>query len=122
MMNFLSEKMETLKVERRKAYKGPQSTKNNTENKGGYQRPNNFTPPNVQKERGRDREDQRIQAPFQNNFMAKEEEGETDELDLEIHCFRENPPFHHLTQEYYEESLMDSQLNELSKGDKASGD
>jgi ribonuclease HI len=117
MMKFLSEEMERLKVERRQAYKGPQST----ENKGGFRRPNNFTPPNVQKERGRDREDQRIQAPFQNNFVAKEEEGETDELDPEIHCFGETPPFPHLTQAAYEESLMDSQLNELSKGDKASG-
>jgi uncharacterized small protein (DUF1192 family) len=93
MMKFLSEEMERLKVERRQAYKGPQSA----ENKGGFRRPNNFTPPNVQKERGRDREDQRIQAPFQNNFVAKEEEGETDELDPEIHCFGETPPFPHLT-------------------------
>jgi uncharacterized small protein (DUF1192 family) len=60
MMKFFSEEMERLKVERRQAYKGPQGA----ENKGGFRRPNNFTPPNVQKERGRDREDQRIQAPF----------------------------------------------------------
>jgi ribonuclease HI len=75
----------------------------------------------MQRERGRDREDQKIQAPFQNNFMAEEEEGETGELDPEIHCFADTPPFPHLTQSAYEESLMDSQLNELSKGDKASG-
>jgi hypothetical protein len=53
--------------------------------------------------------------------MAEEEEGETGELYLEIHCFRETPPFPHLTQSAYEESLMESQLNELSKGDNASG-
>jgi hypothetical protein len=71
MMKFSSEEMERLKVERRQAYKGPQSAKN----KGGFQRPNNFAPPNVQKERGRDREDQRIQAPLQKNFwpMRKKE-------------------------------------------------
>jgi hypothetical protein len=70
---------------------------------------------------GRDREDQKIQAPFQNNFVAEGEEGETDELEPEIHCFGDTPPFPHLTQSAYEESLMDSQLNELSKGEKASG-
>jgi hypothetical protein len=53
--------------------------------------------------------------------MAEEEEGESDDLDPEIHCFRDTPPFPHLTQPTYEDSLMDSQLNELSKGDKASG-
>jgi hypothetical protein len=52
--------------------------------------------------------------------VADEEEGETDGLDPEIHCFGETPPFPHLTESTYEESLMDSQLNELSKGDKAS--
>jgi hypothetical protein len=53
--------------------------------------------------------------------VAEEEEGEIDEMDPEIHCFRDIPPFPHLTQSSYEESLMDSQLNELRKGDKASG-
>ena len=109
--------MEGMKVEGRQAYKGPQ----NAENKGGFKRSNNFTPPNVQRERGRDREDQIIQAPLQNNFVAEDEEKETNELDPEIHCFRDTPPFPHLTESAYEESLMDSQLNELRKGDKASG-
>jgi len=89
MVNSLSTEMERMKVERRQAYKGPQST----ENKGGFWRPNNIAPSMMQ----RDRDDQKIQAPFQNNFMAKEEEGETDELDPEIHCFGDTPPFHHLT-------------------------
>ena len=53
--------------------------------------------------------------------MAEGEEGEADELDPEIHCFGDTPPFPHLTQSSYKESLMDSHLNELSKGDKASG-
>jgi hypothetical protein len=113
MVKSLSAEMERMKVERRQAYKGPQST----ENKGGFRRPNNIAPPMMQ----RDRDDQKIQAPFQNNFVAEEEEGETDELDPEIHCFGDTPPFPHLTQSAYEESLMDSQLNELSKGDRASG-
>jgi ribonuclease HI len=116
MMKLLSEEMERLKVERKQVNKGPQSTKN----KGGFRRPNNTTPPTMHRERGRDRDDQRIQAPFQNNFVADEEEGETDEPEPKIHCL-EFTPFPHLTQTAYEESLMDSQLNELSKGDKASG-
>jgi hypothetical protein len=115
MVKSLSVEMEKMKVEGRQAYKGPQTTKN----KGGFRRPNNFTPPNVQRERGRDKEDQKNQAPFQNNFVAKGEEGETYELGPKIHCFGDTPSFPHLNQSSYEESLMDSQLNELSKGDKA---
>jgi hypothetical protein len=75
VMNFLKEEVERLKVERRQMYKGPQ----NTENKGGFRRPNNFAPPTMHKEKERDRDDQRIQAPFQNNFMADEEQEEVDE-------------------------------------------
>jgi hypothetical protein len=117
MVKSLSAEMERMRVEGRKAYKGPQIA----ENKGGFRRPNNFTPPNMQREKGRDREDQKIQAPFQNNFVTEGGDEETDELDPEIHCFGDTPPFPHLTQSSYKESLMDSQLNELSKGDKASG-
>jgi hypothetical protein len=51
--------------------------------------------------------------------VAEGEEGETNELELEIHCFGDTPPFPHLTQSAYEESL--NQLNELSKGEKAGG-
>jgi hypothetical protein len=53
MVKSLSVEMERMKVEGRKSYKGPQNTKN----KGGFKRPNNFSPSNVQRERGRDRED-----------------------------------------------------------------
>jgi hypothetical protein len=117
MMKFLSEEMERLKVERKQMNKGPQST----ENKGCFRKTNNISPPTMHQEKGRDRDDQRIQAPFQNNFVADEEEGETDEPEPKIHFLEVTPPFPHLTQSTYEESLMNSQLNELSKGDKASG-
>jgi len=40
--------------------------------------------------------------------VADEEERETDELDPEIHYLEATPPFPHLTQTTYEESLMDS--------------
>jgi hypothetical protein len=67
VMNFLKEEMERLKVERRQAYKGPKSDKI----KGGFRRPNNFTPPTMHREKERGRDDQRIQAPFQNNLVAE---------------------------------------------------
>ena len=100
-------------------YKGPQ----NNENKGGFRRPNNFAPPTMHKEKERDRDDQRVQAPFQNNFVVDEEQEETeaDEPEPTIHSVKVTPPFPHLTKSAYEESFMNGQLNELSKGDKASG-
>jgi hypothetical protein len=117
IVKSLSAEMEKMKVEGKQAYKNPQIAKN----KGSFRRPNNIAPLTMQRDqRGRDKEDQKIQASLQNNFVISEEEGETDELDPEIHCFEEIPPFPHITQSTYEESLMDSQLNELSKGDKAS--
>jgi hypothetical protein len=58
--------------------------------------------------------DQKIQAPLQNNpFM--EEEREEEDLDPKIHCIGETSQFPHLTQSAYEESLMNNQINELSK-------
>jgi uncharacterized small protein (DUF1192 family) len=117
VMNLLKEEVERLKVERKKMYKGPQST----ENKGGFRKPNNFAPPTMHREKERDIDDQRVQAPFQNNFVADEEEGETYEPEPKIHNVEVTPPFPHLNQSAYEESLMDGQLNELRKGDKASG-
>jgi hypothetical protein len=93
-MNFLKEEMERLKVERKQMNKGPQST----ENREGFRRPNNFSPPTMHREKERDRDDQRIQAPFQNNFIADEEEGETDEPEPKIHSLEVTPPFPHLTQ------------------------
>jgi len=47
--------------------------------------------------------------------------GETDEPEPKIHSVEVTPPFPHLTQSAYEDSLMDGQLKELSKGDKSSG-
>jgi len=117
LVNVLKEEMERIKMERKQMNKGPQ----NAENRGGFRRPNNFTPPTMHKEKERDRDDQRIQAPFQNNFVADEEERGTDEPEPKIHSIEVTPPFPHLTKSAYEESLMDSQLNELSKGDKAGG-
>jgi uncharacterized small protein (DUF1192 family) len=117
LVNVLKEEMERIKMERRQMSKGPQ----NTENKGGFRRSNNFAPPTMHKEKERDRDDQRVQAPFQNNFMTNEEQEEVDEPEPKIHSLEVTPPFPHLTKSAYEESLIDGQLNELSKADKAGG-
>jgi hypothetical protein len=117
LVNVLKEEMERIKMERRQMYKGPQ----NTENKGGFRRPNNFAPPTTHKEKERDRDDQRIQAPFQNNFITHEEQEEVNEPEPKIHSLEVTSPFPHLTKSAYEESLMDGRLSELSKADKAGG-
>jgi hypothetical protein len=96
-------------------YKNPQNADNR-----GFRRPNNNAPqPFPREPRGEDREDQRIQTPLQNNLVSHEEGEEIDEIHSEIHCIEETSPFPHLTQSAYEESLMNIQINELYKGEKA---
>jgi hypothetical protein len=41
-----------------------------------------------------------------------------DELYPQIHCIEDTSPFPHLTQSVYEESLINTQINELSRGEK----
>jgi hypothetical protein len=48
-----------------------------------------------------------------------DEHEEEKDMDPEIHCLGDNPPSPHLTQSAYGKSLMDNQINELSKGEKA---
>jgi len=62
-LKSLAAKIERLELDGKPMYRGPQNTDNR-----GFRRPNNFTPPNVEKDKGRDREDQKVQAPFQNNL------------------------------------------------------
>ena len=50
LLNVLKEEMERFKMEKKQMYKGPQ----NTENRGGFRRPNNFAPPTMHRERERD--------------------------------------------------------------------
>jgi hypothetical protein len=116
LLKSLSARMERLELEGKKTYKNPQ----NVDNRGNFRRPNNNAPQIMQREpRNRDRDDQKIQTPLQNNLVA-DDGGEEEDLDPEIHCLEDTSPSPHLTQSTYEESLMDIQLNELSKGDKAS--
>jgi hypothetical protein len=80
LLKSLSARMERLELEGKKSYRNPP----NAENRGNFRRPNN-TPQIIQRDqRGRDRDDQRIQAPLQNNLVTNEE-GEEEEVDPEIH-------------------------------------
>jgi hypothetical protein len=54
---------------------------------------------------------------LQNNLVVDEEEEQV-EVDPEIHFLGDTSPSPHLTQSSYEQSLMDIQINELSKGEK----
>jgi hypothetical protein len=105
--------MEKMKFEGKQSYKSAQ----NVDNRENFRRPNNSPHILPREPRNKDRDDQKIQTPLQNNLIV-DEEGEEEELDPEIHCLGDTSPFPHLTQSAYEESLMDSQINELSKGEK----
>jgi hypothetical protein len=116
MVKNLFADMEKMKAKGKQTYRNPQ----NVDDKGNFRRPNNNVPHIMPREhRNKDRDDHRIQTPLQNNLVTDEERGEIDKLGPEIHCIEDTSPFPHLTQEAYEESLMNSQINELSKGGKA---
>jgi hypothetical protein len=114
MLNTLSARMERLELEGKPMYRNPQNIDNR-----GFRRPNNNVPQVIPREQMNIcRYDQSIQAPLQNN-LVNDEEREEEELDREIHCIEDSSPLPHLTQFAYEESLINSQINELSKGEKA---
>jgi hypothetical protein len=94
LLKSLSTRMERLEVEGKLTYINPQ----NIDNRGNFRRPNNNAPQIMPREpRSRDRDDQKIQTPLQNNLVV-DEEGEEEELDPEIHCLGDTSPFPHLTQ------------------------
>jgi hypothetical protein len=109
----LSIEIEKLKSKGKQTYRNAQ----NTNNRGNYRRPNNAPQIFPRDPKNRERDDQRVQAPLQNNLVVDEEEEEV-EADPEIHCLGYTSPSPHLTQSSYEQSLMDIQINELSKGEK----
>jgi hypothetical protein len=115
LLKSLSAKMEKWELEGNQSYMNLQ----NVDNRGNFKRPNN-DPQIIQRDqRNRDRDDQKIQAPIQNN-LVNDEEGEEEDVDPEIHCLGDTSSFPHLTQSAYEESLMENQLNEMIKGKKTS--
>jgi hypothetical protein len=115
VLKSLSARMERWELEGKPIYRNPQNTDNR-----GFRKPNNNVPQAFPREHNsRDRDDQRIQTPLQNNLVSHEEGEEVDELDPGIHCIEDTSPFPHLTQSAYEESLINTQINELSRVEKA---
>jgi hypothetical protein len=102
-----------MKFEWKEGYKSAQ----NDDNRGNFRRPN-ISPLILPREpQSREKDDKKIQNPLQNSLVA-DEGREEEELDPKIHCLGETSPFPHLNQSTYEESLMDNQINEQSKGEK----
>ena len=114
LVKSLSTEIEKLKSEGKHTYRNAQ----NNDNKGNYRRPNNAPQIFPRDPRNKERDDQRVQAPLQNNLVEDEEEEEV-EVDPKIHYLGDTSPSPHLTQSSYEQSLMDIQINELIKGEKA---
>jgi hypothetical protein len=115
VLKFLLARMDKWELEGNPTYRNPQNIDDR-----GFRRPGNNMPQTFPKEqRGRDRDNQSIQTPLQNSLVSHEEGEEVDELDPEIHCIEDTSPFPHLTQSAYEESLINTQINKLSKGEKA---
>jgi hypothetical protein len=111
LVKSLSAEMEKMKLEGRQTNRNTQDTGN----RGNFRRQNNA--PQILQRDQRNRDDQKVQTPLQNN-MVDDEEGEDEGTDQEIHCLGDTSTSPHLTQSAYEESLMNNQLNELSKGEK----
>jgi ribonuclease HI len=87
------------------------------ETRNQFRRKNN--PPQVLQRDRRNNEDQRVQAPFQNNLFDEEnEEKEVEGVEPEIHCVTDKPASPHLTQSEYEEYLMCNQIDELAQEDQ----
>jgi hypothetical protein len=103
--------MENMKLEGKQNYRNTQ----NVDKRGNFRRLNN-APQVLQRDQiNRDRDDKKFQSPLQNN-LVDDEVGEDEEPALEIHCLGDTSPSPHLTQSAYEESLMENQLTEFSKG------
>jgi hypothetical protein len=99
LVKSLSVEMEKLKLE------GRQNNRNTQDfgNRNNFRRQNNA--PQILQRDQRNRDDQKVQTPLQNN-MVDDEEGENEEFDQEIHCLGDTSTSPHLTQSAYEESLM----------------
>jgi hypothetical protein len=109
--------MEKIELEGKKIYRNSK----NIENRDSFKRPTNVPQIIQRDQRNRDRDDQKIQNPLQNNLVTDENE-EGEDIDHEIHFLGDTSLSPHLTQSTYEEALISDQLNELRKGEKTSND
>jgi hypothetical protein len=111
----LSARMERLELEWNQTYKNPL----NVDKRGNLRRLNNNSPHIMQREpQNRDMNDQKVQTPLQNKLVI-DEGGEEEDLDPKIYCLEDTSSCPHLTLLAYKESLMEIQLNKMSKGDKS---
>jgi hypothetical protein len=77
LLKSLSARMERLEFEGKKTYTNPQ----NIDNRGNFRRHNNNAPHIMQREPwNRDKDDQKIQAPLQNNLVV-DDGGEEEDID-----------------------------------------
>jgi hypothetical protein len=114
ILKFFSARMERVELEGKKIYRNPL----NVGNRGNFRRSTN-SPRTIQRDhRNKDRDDQKIQTPLQNNLVTKEGK-EEEYMDPNIHCLGEASSSPRLTQSTYKEALISNQLNELSKGEEA---
>jgi hypothetical protein len=90
LLKSLSDRMERLELEGKQTYINPQ----NIDNRGNLRRSNNNAPQIMPREqRDRDRNDQNIQTPLQNNLVT-EEEREEESLSLILKSIvLETPPY-----------------------------
>jgi hypothetical protein len=99
LVKSLSVEMEKLKLEGRQENRNTQ----HFGNRNNFIRQNNA--PQIPQRDHRNREDQKVYTPLQNN-MVYDEEGYNEEVDQEIHCLGDTSTSPHLTQYSYKESLM----------------
>jgi hypothetical protein len=90
LLKSLSTEMEILKLEGRQTNRSPQDFRNIN----NFRRPNN-TPQIMQRDK-RNREDQKVRNPLQNN-LVDDEEGNNEEAKQEIHCLGDTTTSPHLT-------------------------
>jgi hypothetical protein len=88
LLKSLSTRMESLEVDGKQTYKNPQ----HEDNRSNFRRPNNAPQILPREPRNRDRDDQKIHTPLQNNLVA-EREGEEEVLDPKIQCLGDTSPF-----------------------------
>jgi hypothetical protein len=115
LLKSLYARMEKIELEGKEGYRNSQNTKN----RDSFKILNN-APQIIQiDQRNRDKDDQKIKTPLQNNLATNEDEDEEEEdIDFEIHFLGDTSSSPHLNQSAYEDALTSDQLNELSKGER----
>jgi hypothetical protein len=116
MLESLTSEMSKLKIENKQPAKGKGSYEYPHRNPN--QNPNTFRRNNQQvqilKRERNPTEDQKVKAPLQNTVMDEDEDDFQEEEEDNIHCVGDDAGKSYLTQNDYEEALMNEQINENS--------